>query len=174
MDNNSSDESTPQPLFQFSENFSTAYFGKLPETELGEERTTNDRKLISNFIALLIDPANRELKHDVLSILRNSKSQQFLIDLIGMKEYHKNHKELIMACWESGMDFSMHLDVFVNLIQDPLTSPEVLLEVITVIEEMAGPFDTEVAKKADTALNSFPEKHAFYPLVAALHRKFAA
>lgn len=174
MNSNIEDESTPQPLFQVSENFSTAYFGKLPETELGDDRTTNDRKLISNFIALLIDPANRELKHDVLSILRNSKSQQFLVDLIEMKEYQKNLKELVMACWESGMDFSNHLEVFVKLLQAPSTSPEVLLEVITVVEEMAGPFDPEVAKKANAAFNSFPEKHAFYPLVVALHRKFDA
>lgn len=173
MDNNSSDESTPQPLFQFSENFSTAYFGKLPETELGDDRTTNDRKLISNFIALLIDPANRELKHDVLSILRNSKSQQFLIDLIGMKEYQKNLKELVMACWESGMDFSMHLDVFVKLLQAPSTSPEVLLEVITVVEEMAGPFDADMVKIATNSFNSFPPTHALHPLVITLHRKFA-
>ena len=79
-----------------------------------------------------------------------------------------------MACWESGMDFSNHLEVFVKLLQAPSTSPEVLLEVITVVEEMAGPFDPEVAKKANAAFNSFPEKHAFYPLVVALHRKFDA
>lgn len=174
MDNNFDDQSTPQPVFQFSENFSTAYFGKLPETELGEQRTTSDRKLISNFISLLIDPANRDLKHEVLSILRNSNSQQFLVDLIEMKEYFKNHKELVMACWESGMDFSAHLGIFAKMISDQNTSAEVLLEVVTVIEEMTGPFDPEVVQSAETVFSSFPENHAFYPIVSTLHRKFEA
>lgn len=139
MSHQNEEQSVPEPVIHISDNYVSAYYGKLPETVLGENRTTNDQKLISNFIALLIDPAHRELKSDVLSILRNSKADKFLVDLIGMKEYAKNRKELVMACWESGIDFTLHLDFFVEIALN--SDYPIVLEAFTVIDEMRGTFD---------------------------------
>jgi hypothetical protein len=139
MSNMDEEQNVPEPVIHISDNYVTAYYGKLPETVLGEKSTANDQKLISNFIALLIDPAHRDLKSDVLAILRNSKATQFLVDLISMKEYAKNRKELVMACWECGLDFTAYLELFVNIAVE--SEYAVALEAYTVIDEMHGTFD---------------------------------
>ncbi len=174
MKNQDDDQIVPKPVFKIGDSFSSAYFGQLSNTELGEQRTSDDRKLIGNFIALLTDSSNREVKEDVLAVLRTAKAQQFLVDLLGMKEYKTKQKELVAACWESGLDFSAHLDIFSALICTPAISNEVLLEAITVVEEMQGPFDPTMQKNAEIEFFEFPSEHTFYPLIAALGRNLKA
>lgn len=131
-----SDEETniPKPKYHLGDHFSSAYFGSSPSESMGVRNPDQDHKIIANFISLLTDPAHRDKKHDALVILRNNKAQQFLVDLIGMKEYKKYRRELLMACWESGLDFSAHLIFFANVV----ATGEYLeaLEAITIIDDM--------------------------------------
>ncbi|MCK6640803.1 MAG: hypothetical protein L6Q81_12035 [Bacteroidia bacterium] len=170
MSEQEKDQSVPEPVFQLSENFSSAYFGKLPDAVTGEHASANDQKLISNFIALLIDPAHRDLKSDVLAILRNAKADQFLVDLLQMDQYRKVRRELIMACWESGLDFTKHSAFFCSIVASPESSNEEILEAITVIEEMAGELTEEEINTGRNILTSVPESAALYPLIRSIGR----
>jgi hypothetical protein len=172
MSEQEKDQSVPAPVFQFTENFSSAYFGKLPDAVTGEHASANDQKLISNFIALLIDPAHRELKSDVLAILRNAKADQFLVDLIEMPNYSKHRRELIMSCWESGIDFSAHLLFFCTLIASPESKDQEVLEAITVIEEMNAPFTETQLESARQILLKVPDSSPFYPMIRSIDRIF--
>lgn len=129
-----SEEKVPDPVFHFSDNFSTAYFGNIPPEVSGEKNPSDDAKLISNFIGLLTNPEHRIEKLDALNIIREAKAQQFLVDLIAMPKFEKHQKELVMACWESGLDFSSHLIFFTNLAVN--CEYPVAMEAITVIDEM--------------------------------------
>lgn len=129
-----SDEKVPDPVFHFSDNFSTAYFGDVPPEVSGEKNPAEDQKLISNFIGLLTNPEHKAEKHDALNIIRKAKAQQFLVDLIAMPRYQKHQRELVMSCWESGLDFSAHLIFFCNVVVN--CEYPVALEAITVIDEM--------------------------------------
>lgn len=124
----------PEPIFHFSDNFSTAYFGKVPPEISGAQNPAADAKLISNFIDLLTNPDKKDLRQDALETIRNAKAQQFLVDLISMPEQQKHQRELVMACWETGLDFSNHLIFFSNLVVN--CEYPVALEAITVIDEM--------------------------------------
>jgi len=141
-----SEEKVPEPVFHFSENFSTAYFGNIPPEVSGEKNPSDDAKLISNFIRLLIDPEHRLEKLEALNIIRKSNAQQFLVDLIAMPKFEKHQKEVVMACWESGLDFSNHLIFFANLVVN--CEYPVALEAITVIDEMQLLTDSLLREKA--------------------------
>lgn len=130
----SNEEKAPKPVFHLSDNFSSAYFGKAPDNVNGQQKASEDQKLISNFISVLTDPSLREQKSEALNILRNAGAQQFLVDLIGLKEHEKYQKELVMACWESGLDFSQNLIFFAKLAAN--CGYPVALEAVTVIDEM--------------------------------------
>lgn len=152
---------TPEPVYHFSDNFSTAYFGNVPPEVSGEKNPADDQKLINNFIGLLTSPEYRLEKLDALNIIRKAKAQQFLVDLIAMPKHQKHQRELVMSCWESGLDFSIHLIFFVDLVVN--CEYPVALEAITVIDEMLILTDERLIKKAIEKLSSdslTPEKQA--------------
>lgn len=164
----SDEEKTPKPIFHLGENFSSAFFGKVPDDVAGARNPAADHKLTSNFISLLTNPANRELKSEALVVIRNAGGQQFLVDLLGMKEYEKFKRELAMACWESGLDFSRYLIFFAELAAN--CEYPVALEAITVIDEMQDIKDALHRDKAILILDnpSFsPEKKVLFQEVVS-------
>ncbi len=141
----SQEEKVPDPVFHFSDNFSTAYFGNIPPEVSGEKNPSDDAKLINNFIGLLTNPEHRVEKLDALNIIRQANAQQFLVDLISMPKFEKHQKELVMACWESGLDFSAHLIFFTNLVVN--CGYPVALEAVTVIDEMLNLTDHSILQQ---------------------------
>lgn len=155
------DSKQNEPFFHLGDNFSSAYFGKVPGEASGEKNPAADAKLISNFIDLLTNPDKRELKPDALETIRKANAQQFLVDLIAMPEQEKHRRELVMACWETGLDFSGHLIFFAELVVE--CEYPVALEAVTVIDEMQNLSDSADVKKAIELLSSSslsPEKQA--------------
>lgn len=128
------ENTSQQPFFHSTDNFSSAYFGQLPEFLSKTKRSSEDQKLVSHIISLLIDPSYRELRTETLATIRNTNAQQFLVDLIAMKEYEQHKKQLVAACWESGLDYSAHLIFFTNLVVK--CEYPVAMEALTVIDEM--------------------------------------
>jgi hypothetical protein len=164
------DNSTPEPFFHQSENFSSAYFGEVPE-HIRPAAPGNNKQLMANIISLLSDPRNRELREDALNLLRENNAADLLVTMIGMKEYAKNRLELLTACWESGLDFSAHLVFFTSLSLEKNIPDEQLLEILTIINEMRGPFTDEIVEKAASDLQNLPQNHPLYPIISATHRK---
>jgi hypothetical protein len=142
----------PEPIFHFGDNFSSAYFGEVPPEISGAQNPGTDAKLISNFIDLLTNPDKKDLRTDALETIRNAKAQQFLVDLIAMPDQEKNQRDLVMACWETGLDFSAHLIFFTKLVVN--CGYPVALEAMTVIEEMHVLKDIQLIKNALEILNS--------------------
>ncbi len=150
-----------EAFFHLSEDFSSAYFGAVPDKLARSKDPADDAKLINNFIDLLTNPDKKDLRPDALDIIRNSKGQQFLVDLIALPQYEKHQRELVMACWETGLDFSTHLIFFTNLVVN--CGYPVALEAITVIDEMQVLTDTTKVAEALNMLSSnslSPEKQA--------------
>ena len=165
------DNANPQPFYHETENFSSAYFGQVPE-HLQPTEGKADKQLMANIVSLITDPRNREHKEDALALLRKHDARQLLVDMLDMKEYAKYRKELLETCWESGLDFSNWLPVFVNFLFDQ--DDEIVLEASTVISEMPGPFSPENLAISVEKLTAFPAAHALYPMVSTIHRKISA
>ncbi|TND08992.1 MAG: hypothetical protein FD123_1846 [Bacteroidetes bacterium] len=144
-----SNEDAPDYLSHIGENFSSIYFGAMPK-ELQQKK--DSKKIVSHIIALLTDGRNRNMKDDVLLILKNSDSADILVDILKSKEYREHRRTIAAACWESGIDFSKHLDAFIRIALED--SYETCLEAMTVIEQMQGPFEAEQIHAAIGQLNA--------------------
>ncbi|HTL81881.1 MAG TPA: hypothetical protein VL651_09270 [Bacteroidia bacterium] len=155
---NDKGEKIPEPVFHESENFMSAYFGKVPDAVLNQSATKPDMKLISSLVAQLTDPNQKETRIQVLSMLRDAQAQDLIVSIIAMKEYIKHRAALIASAWESGLDFSKHLDFFIDLALDP--DFIICLESCTVItENMDGPFDATLLKEANGKLEKASATH---------------
>lgn len=160
-----SNEEAPNYISYLSENFSSLYFGKLPEPiekeVSGELAPSKNQKLVASLVALLTDQRHQVYRHEVLQILKNNNAQKALIYAIQQDKYANVKHALITACWESGLDFSDYLPVFVDLaISEPFI---VCLECMTVIQEMTGGFAPaeldEQIEKLNRYLTNKDEKH---------------
>lgn len=137
-----SSEEAPNYVSYLSDNFSSLYFGKIPEpieNELGGTiAPSKTQKLIASLVSLLTDSRHQVYRHEVLSILKNNNAQEALVHALQQDRYTNARHALVAACWESGLDFSDYLPVFVDLAIGE--SYLICLECMTVIEEMTGGF----------------------------------
>lgn len=154
-DKDDDSENTPEPVYHSTENFSSAYFGKLPDEVLKSVPKKYDRKIISTLIAQLAKPESAEMKIEVLKVLREGESQDLLVEILEKKEYEKYRKIILTACWESGLDFSAHLKTFIQLFGEKSTDDLCAVEISTVIEEMNSPIDAKEIEKNLELLKSF-------------------
>ncbi len=101
---------------------------------------------ITSVISLLTDPSNKYVKEDTLITLKKENRGDILLLAIASPKAKDNKHALVAACWESEINFSKYLSFFILLALD--SNYLVSLEAITVIENMAGPFEQEIVKDA--------------------------
>ena len=99
----------------------------------------------ATLISLLTDPENKDVKEEALLTLKKEKAGDLLIDAIHQVKTKAKKTLLVAACWESEINFSANLDLFIELACD--TDYLVSLEAITVIDTMEGPFKAEALKQ---------------------------
>ncbi len=106
---------------------------------LGASGAENGAKGIEALVDLLSNPENREVREDVLKLLRmEKKAQALLLEAINDKQYKEQYQFLVAACWEAGIDCDNNIVLFTDIaISGDLATA---IEAITVIEEMPGPF----------------------------------
>lgn len=170
QENHEDETNIPEPFFHFTDNFSSAYFGEIPENLMATQ-PKNDKQLMSNIISLITDPRNRELREDVLKLLRENDARELLLAMLVLKDYRKHRNELLVACWESGLDFSASLLFFCEMLTEQDQEIGTSLEILTVLEEMPGPFSAESVEKSVKILANLPQNSALYPIISTVHRK---
>ncbi|CAN5130260.1 hypothetical protein BH09BAC5_BH09BAC5_15740 [soil metagenome] len=149
------DENIPDPFFHESDEYVSAFFGPVPDKILESLPDKSDDKTKSELIGQLTNFELRETRPDVLSLLRENDSRDLLIEIIRDKKYKKHRAAIIAACWETGMNFSAHLPLFINLLEDKHTDDFAAIEIATVIDEMQGPFDEKILEEAIRMLETF-------------------
>ena len=106
----------------------------------GKQSNNEQLELIVN---LLVNPANKEVKNEILSTLykQSESGLEILIKAISNPDYKEHKNVLLSACWESGLDCSKHFSFFVNVaINDDYGSA---IEAITIIENTEEILPTE-------------------------------
>ncbi|HLG02716.1 MAG TPA: hypothetical protein VI731_03915 [Bacteroidia bacterium] len=156
-----------KPVYHISENFSSVFLGAVPEHLRVEEKNV-DQGLTQTILSFL-EARNNDLKQEFLAALRNNNAGELLVLMLQTKAHAKHTKELLVTCWETGIDFSPWIEFFVEYLFHK--DPAIAIEAITVIEEMAGPFSPEIITKVNARLADLPQNHTFYPLVASIRRK---
>ena len=145
------------PDFYFDENnFSTVIL----HSEDFHHKHMDEIKNLSD----LIISGKREDKDLALQILKKEDGRDLLLSAIANKNNKEHRALLIAACWESGLDFSNYLELFVLLI---LTGAYYeCLEAVTVLEQMESKLPEETrllaVKKLEEALITHCEKSYLY------------
>jgi hypothetical protein len=93
-----------------------------------------------NILPVLFEQVYRndfpEISNEIIKMISEIKSQNavpLIAESIQNKDYGDNEKNIIAACWQSGLDFSKYMGIFAGLF---LTGDyETALEAFTVIEE---------------------------------------
>ena len=177
-DQNPTDEENIEPFIHEDAEFRTAFFGPVPDKIIEAVPQKFDRKLISTLITQLTDQNARELKDEVLHTLKTGEAQKLLVEVIAMKEYVKHRQVLLAACWESGLDFSNHLDFFIALLSDKDTNDLCFVEIATIIEEIPGPIDPKILAQAQEIFQKTtfeePLKREFMTLISMILISFSA
>ena len=148
------EQDSPQPFYHASGNFISAYFGKIPEhlqPQLSAKK--NENELMANLISLLTDPGNSEFREETLALLRANDARSLLVAMIGKKEYAKYRKELLTACWETGLDFAPYLENIIAVLSAKDCDEPTIIEVYTVTGEMKKGFEKDKLAAAIRIVN---------------------
>lgn len=99
-------------------------------------------KLLPAVFKLLRKSEDEKVKNDIAHFLFDIKDKEaipYFIKAIEEPAYQDYQRILVSACWESSLDYTPYLLIFVNVAinADYLTC----VECLTVIENMEGPFD---------------------------------
>jgi hypothetical protein len=114
-------------------------------TALLEIKESGNIYIIPLLLELLKSNPEQEVKQEIANILGNLKLQAavpILIEAIQNPVHHSIQKELIIACWQNGLNFESYLSIFVDLVIKH--EWETGFEAFTVIENMENFPDREI------------------------------
>ncbi len=116
---------------------------------------------------LLGNQPEEELRKEILELLGAIKDKETIpvfIEALKEEKFSSNRKEILTTCWQSGLDFSPYMEVFINLIIS--NEWEIAFEAFTVIENLEHFPPEEELKilklKIASALKSSDEQKAYF------------
>lgn len=115
----------------------------------------------------LLAHSEKEIQNEILKLLGTVKDKETIpvfIEALKENNYSTIRKEILISCWQNGLDFSPQLEVFVDLVIDG--EWEVAFEAFTVIENLEhfpSPEEVKAIKlKIARALKSANEQKAYF------------
>lgn len=122
---------------------------KSASSAIKEIRESGNNTLIKKLVSAYIKSSNDEIKgliHKLLCDLRNQDSSAVLIEVLQSNKFEEAHKMVLSACWESRLDFTDYLEIFID--QVCTQGFEIAFEAFTVIENV----ENKIESKRKTAL----------------------
>ena len=113
-------------------------FSTTPETVVSaiqHLKESGNKTYLPILFELLSSKPKTEVKAEIVKLLGTIKDKETIpvfIEALQNEKYVTVRKEIAMACWQNGMDFSPYFEVFTNLIIDE--EWETAFEAFTVIE----------------------------------------
>ena len=122
---------------------------------LTKTRAKGNEQLIEPLIDLYINTENHKIKEEIKSIFSELKNKNILDFLLPQLNKGSNEvKELILfSIWSSGIDMTDHIP---ELIEASCSGDYmVILEALTVLENLEGPFNEDDLFQANTLLQQY-------------------
>lgn len=140
-----------------TDDYRTLYLGGGKSAKSDDKKKAEkDKKDIAHLIELLASNRNRQFKENALRELKSEAGKELLMKAIAVTEDYKIRRALVAACWEAGLDFSRYLSFFVQLAL--ISDFESCLDVLTIIEDMQGPFDKKMLDESIAKLGAGKSK----------------
>lgn len=113
-------------------------FAPQPETVISAIRVLEEhgnKTYLPILFELLIAHTEKSVRDEIQKLLGNIKDKESVlvfIEALKTPKYASIRKEITTACWQNGMDYSPHMDVFTDLVINE--NWETAFEAFTVIE----------------------------------------
>ena len=118
---------------------------ELIDHALEEIKNKGDHTFVTPLIELLHQNLSRELREKIFMLfvdLKNENSVDQLVSDLKIETDLDILERLVAACWQNGLNFSMHLPYFVDLVIDQ--EFQIAFEAFTVIENMYGKIEVDI------------------------------
>lgn len=120
------------------------------KTELASIRKSGSLKQFSRIVEILAENQHNAIAKDASVLLADIKKPEVVDLMIAEIKNHKNReikRQLVQACWESGLDYSIHLTDFANIFIE--ADYETAIEAFTLIENTVLDFAPNMEIKAE-------------------------
>ncbi len=104
---------------------------------LNSLKEIGNKQYLPILFELLLAGPETEIQKEIIKLLGTVKDKATVpvfAEALCEKKFAKIRKEILTTCWQNGLDFSAHTEVFVDLVIDG--EWEVAFEAFTVIENM--------------------------------------
>jgi hypothetical protein len=112
---------------------------------INQIRNSGDPKIMPYLFDLMIDNPPIEITVAIVKLLNEIKNQGCAIETINAlknDKYKSITKELLTSCWNSGLDYTSNLELFVDLFV--CNNFDIAFEAFTIIDTFEGPYNTEL------------------------------
>ncbi len=100
-------------------------------------KETGNKEYLAILFELLTNKPEEEIKSEILKLLGSIKDVETIpvfVEALENQKYASIRKDITTVCWQNGMDFSVHFEVFTDLIINE--EWDVAFEAFTVIENL--------------------------------------
>lgn len=107
-------------------------------------RNTGEPKVLPLLINLLDKSQSEKINESILGLLGDLKNKNCtpeLVTALENKEYKQIHKDLLTTCWQSGLDYSDNIELFVDFFISG--DFETSFEAFTILDNFEGQFEVE-------------------------------
>ncbi|MBN1252722.1 MAG: hypothetical protein JXR51_03475 [Bacteroidales bacterium] len=118
-------------------------------------RNTGNTQILPHLIKLLNQNKNTKVRKALTDFFNDIKSQEAVNEIVTAlknNEYLEIHNILLSACWQSGLDFSNYIDVFIDIFIKG--SYLEAIEAFTVIENIDKNVNGEIIESSISKLKS--------------------
>jgi hypothetical protein len=145
---------------------------------INQVRNSGQTSVLPHIIELLNLENNSSIRLSIIELLNDLKKQEGTIEIINAlknKNYQSIQKLLLISCWQSGLDYSKHIDYFVDLFIGE--DFEIAFEAFTIIENMDEVINHEIINplinklKSEVSKNDESKTELMIELVAILEEK---
>ncbi len=145
---------------------------------INQLRNSGDIKLLPHVIELLNKSNNPTIIKAITDLLNDLKVQagsNEIIKAISNDNYNSIRKLLFTSCWQSGLNYSEHLEFFIE--KFIAENFEIAFEIFTIIENIEEKYDNEIIesmiKKLKISIPDFKDEKSnlIVDLVSILNEK---
>lgn len=107
-------------------------------------REKGEAFMVAPIIDMLFSTNSHRVKEAIVSVLADLKNQQAADDIASAINIYLNHNDLhllVSACWQSRINFTKHISLFINLLST--ADLQTCIEASSVIENMLGCFSEQ-------------------------------
>jgi len=117
-------------------------------------KQTSHYEIVDSLFDLYLTTQKNEIKAQLFNLFIDIKDERFVEKLvlsIGKPKFSIISKDLISICWQTGLDFSQHIDQFISKLFTE--SDEIAIECFSVIESSIEFLSEEKRKSLVSILN---------------------